>query len=690
MPQPVDPAALLLALVRAFGSAEPGAAVAKLTAVLHAHGIDGPDSLPDSIRGAVAGLLTMAMQRAEEREELLRARERAEMLSEASFEGIMIHVDGVVIDANQRLADMLGYERHELMGPETIQRCVAPDDLPGVLKRIGERWEGEYVITGVRKDDTRFRAELLTKQGRLGARPVRVAAVRDVTERERTHVLLRESESRLRELARTAFDLLVYSRDGVIVEVVGPAEPITGHDAAALVGRSILELATPDQRDTVRAQLEAGKSGAYRATVAHASGEAVPIEVVAVESTLQGEPARLAGLRDLREAQRVEAERREVERQHQQTQRLDSLGVLAGGIAHDFNNLLVGIVGGAELLAAGELGPDDRASVQAILECADRAATLTAQLLAYAGRRELGQREPLELGELVGELRALLLPTLAANANFTTAVSKDCTLLGSRSALLHVLVNLVTNAFDALGGEPGTVALRAQRLRQPGERFRHALGSLAPGGAGAPWVLIEVTDTGVGMDAATQARVFEPFFSTKAKGHGLGLAACHGIVSAHGGAIHVESRPGQGSTFSVLLPAAEVADAPIPAPSSRPRPARILAVDDEPIVRRQLRRMLETQGYSVLEAPNGRSGLELLEREVVDLVLLDVTMPDFDGTEVVREARRRGSRVPIVLISGYADFPLEERLPRESYSGFLAKPFRLDELLTTVRRVLNS
>ncbi len=686
----MDAALLLADAVRLLAECEPALASEKLKELLDGHGVRRLEEAPESIRAPLRSLLGVAEARAAEHEELLRTRERAQMLSEASFEGIMVHVDGSVIDANQRVADMIGYAPAEVLGPQTLPRCVAPEDLPRVLQRMRDRVEGEYVITAVRKDGSRFRAELLTKQGKLGARPVRIVAVRDVTERERTNEMLRESEARLRELARTAFDMLVYSREGIIVEVVGKVEKPLGFARSEMIGRRIVDLVTPAQRENTRSQIDGGKVGTYLSDLTNVRGEQVPVEVVAVQTTLDGVPTRLAGIRDLREAKRAEAERREFEQHLQQTQRLDSLGVLAGGIAHDFNNLLVGIIGGAELLALAELTPSDRELVNAILEGGQRAATLTAQLLAYAGRRDLGQREPIDLGLLVSELRRLLGPSLSKKARLEVSIDRGSAIVGNRATILQVLMNLLTNASDALGGEAGRISVRGERVREPGERFKHALGA-AVHDSQTPWILIQVTDTGVGMDQATKARIFEPFFSTKTKGHGLGLAACLGIVSSHGGAIHVETAPGRGSTFSVLLPAAE-AEAPSPDVLRRPHavPGRVLVVDDEQLVRTQIRRMVEAHGYPVLEAADGRTALALLEREAVALVLLDVTMPELDGTEVVREARARGHRVPIVLISGYADFPLETRLEPGAYNGFLAKPFKLDDLIATIKRVLEA
>jgi PAS domain S-box-containing protein len=684
----MDDLALLVSAVRAFDAADPGTVTAELHALLAARGLERPSDAPEPVRDALLSLTRAAERLAAGTQELLRTRERAQMLSEASFEGIIIHVDGVIIDTNQRLADMLGYQPTELVGRNVLDLCP-PEDLPFIRQRVRDRIEGDYVAGGMRKDGSRFRAEVLSKQGRLGAQPVRVSAIRDVTERERTAAMLRESEARLRELAQAAFDLLVYSREGVIIDMVGRVRETLGRPRESLIGQRILDLVSPGSRERTRQALEVQRAGPYASDLVGENGTVVPVEVVAITTTLDGVPTRLAGIRDMREAQRAEAERRALEQQLQQTQRLESLGVLAGGIAHDFNNLLVGILGGAELLELANLSPADMESVQAIRDAGRRAASLTGQLLAYAGQRDLGQREAIGLRELVAELRRLLGPALSPKARLETAIDRDAVVLGNRATVLQVFMNLLTNASDALGERAGTISVRARLVREPDDRFKNMLGTLVKDPA-APWVLIEVSDTGSGMDERTKDRIFEPFFSTKAKGHGLGLAACVGIVAAHGGAIHVDSAPGQGTTFAVLLPSSAAPEPQAAAKARRSSPARILIVDDDVAVRRQLVRMAEAKGYSIVEASDGPSALSAIGREALDAVLLDVTMPDTSGIDVLHEIRSRGHRVPVVLISGYADFPFETQLEPQAYSGFLAKPFTLDDLAAAVERALGT
>ncbi len=638
---------------------------------------------PEQARSQARALLD------EIREEQARVRERLEMLSSASFEGVMVHVDGVVIDVNQRLCEMVGYTREEMLGPAPLRRSVAPEDLPAVIERIASQYEGAYVITAIRKDGSRFRAELQAKQGHIGDRPVRVAAFRDVTERERTHALLRESEQRFRDLARSAFDFSVFSRDGVIVDVDGDPEPILGVTSEQMIGRPVLQFTAPSAQPRVRQHIEGGHVGPYEAVAMHVSGDIVPVLCVVASTTLDGQPVRVAGLRDLRPAQRLETERRGLEQQLQRAQRLDSLGVLAGGIAHDFNNLLAGVLGNADLLREMVVGHEEREIAEAIVIAAQRAAALTRQMLAYAGQRDLGRREPVDIGELVGELRTLLDATLSKKAQLELAVDARSVVLGDRATLTQVLMNLLTNASDSLGDGAGIIRVLARRVAEPDARWESALGATVRPGE---WVLIEVRDTGCGMDEATRGRVFEPFFSTKERGHGLGLAACLGIVSAHGGAVLVESEVGRGSCFSVLLPASggEPAASERP-PATRPsRTCKVLIVDDEPLVRTQLRRTLELRGYTVAEAVDGRSALATVDEVRPDVIILDMTMPDIDGAEVLQRLRASGSRVPVIVSSGYLDVSVERKLSRGEFQGFLAKPYGASDLAAAIERALAS
>ncbi len=642
------------------------------------------DRRTPELEALVRAALVAALTREVEAEERDRLSERLEMLSAASFEGILVHVDGVVIDANHRLTEMLGWDENEILGDQTLRRCVAPEDLPSVLQRMRDRVEGDYTITGVRKDGSRFRAELLSKQGRLGARPVRIVAVRDVTAREKTHALLRESEDRLRELAASVFDMFVTSTDGVIIQVGGRVEALLGSKPEDLVGRKIVELVAPAARELTDRVIQENRVGSYESALVDVRGEVVPVEVFGVVATLDGEPVRVAGIRDLRPKRQLEAERSRLDQQLQRSQRLESLGVLAGGIAHDFNNLLVAIMGNAELLSLSLVDPEDRECAMTIRKAGERAAELTRQMLAYAGRGHARTEEPVDLAVLLSELHQMLGATLSKKAEVELSLAPRSLVMGDRSTLAQVFMNLLTNASDALAEKPGKITIRTRHTDQLDARWDDALGATIDPGK---WLLIEVSDTGVGMDEATRLRVFEPFFSTKPRGHGLGLAACLGIVRAHKGAIVVESERGRGSRFSIVLPALDHADVRTArAADVATVPCRVLVIDDERIVREHVRRVLSLRGYSVSEAEGGAAGLARLEARDVDVVLLDLTMADMDGLEVIRELRARNDSVPIILSSGYLDAESEHELQQHAIQGFLRKPYRLEDLVSVIER----
>lgn len=704
---------LLSGLICALAGPDPDAAIEAALSVLRAHGlIDAPQPLaangqtwlalrhagrslaftlkagvtpPDpSTREQVRQLLELALQRAAEHEEARRMHERWDLLANASFEGIMIHVDGVIIELNQRFCELTGYTREELYSPEMLLRGIAPEDLAEAQRRIRNRIEGEFLVTLIRKDGSRFRAEFHTKQSRIGERPIRVVALRDVTERERTAALLRESEARLRQILEATFDSVVILRDGKVLDIGGGTPHFFGWPRETIIGKSVVDLAAPSAREEVAQRIHESVVGAYESTVLGPDDELIPVEVVSVVSTLDGVPVRVSGVRDLRAARKLEQERRQLALQVERSQRMESLGVLAGGIAHDFNNLLVGVLGSAELLAQQLKDPAHLALAESIRVAGESAALLTRQMLAYAGRGDVRATELVDLSELCRELRGLLEAVLSKKAQIELSLTPDCMTLAERSSLMQVMMNLLTNASDALADKPGSIQVSTHKVLRPDARWERALGAtVGPG----EWVMVSVRDSGVGMDAATQQRVFEPFFTTKSHGHGLGLASCLGTVAAHGGAILVESAPRQGSTFSVLLPATQTRSSrPEKSPRAPVHACRVLIVDDEPLVRAHLRRVLSLRDFTVYEAADGRAGLRAIAQHKPDLVLLDLTMPQLDGVELVRQLRAAGDKVPVVLCSGNLDLAVERGLAPGLVQSVLQKPFSTDELLCAIER----
>lgn len=617
--------------------------------------------------------------------ELARLREHLQLISEGSFEGLIGHAGGEVFLVNQRLCQILGYEEEELLRLGVIQAFFHPDDRPELTQKIRSGYEGAYTIRGLRKDGSNFEAELQSRQSRWGERPVRIVALRDVSEREKTMHLLRESEQRFRALSDAVFAITAFIRDGVIVNITGPLLERMGYQATEFIGRSALDFIASPALPTARSRLGMNALGAYESIMLSKDGEQVPVEIVAIQSSVEGILTRVAGVRDLTEQRRREAERQELQRRVERAQRLDSLGVLSGGIAHDFNNLLVSIMGNAECLLDDAKGTTEKAMLEAILLASERAAGLTRRLLAYAGKSKMADPEVIHLKELVMEMYKVVARAGEQEENFRFEETLDPELAvdGDRAALTQVMLNLITNARDAMP-EGGELHISASRVSQPDRRWEQSVGSAVGPGR---WIQVEVRDTGRGMDEETMARIFEPFFSTKSAGHGLGLAASLGVVHSHGGALSVSSQPDAGTTFSLLLPASRQDSSVVPTSIGDERVSwRLLLVDDEKLVREQLVRSLGLRGHQIVEASSGPACLQLMEREHFDVVLMDLAMPAMDGAETLRLLRQRGDTTPIVLRSGYVDPPQEKRLSRGSFQGFVHKPFGIEELLAALSR----
>ncbi|HEY5923565.1 MAG TPA: ATP-binding protein [Kofleriaceae bacterium] len=465
----------------------------------------------------------------------------------------------------------------------------------------------------------------------------------------------------------------IVDRDLRLLRTGGAVQQILGYDQSTYVGRTLYDVVadSPGSADTIgkhqracggetlqyeteyRAKVLATVLGPYR----NAAGEIIGAVGTCLDVTTW----------------------RALERRMVDAQRAESLGVLAGGLAHDFNNLLVAVLGNADL-ALREIaeGKTARAMLESIRIAGLRAAELTDQLLAYAGRGGAGTTR-VEPALVVEELLRIIAPSIPDEVRISVEIPAKLALRGDPAQLRQVLLNLINNARDALTGRGGEITVRAGADRLTGEPHPHDVLS-APAGS---YVVLEVEDDGPGMDDETRRHVFEPFFTTKQRGHGLGLAAVLGIVRAHGGGIRVISSTGTGAKFQVLWPAAVTA--PTRAVSQPPASARtVLVIDDEALVRDVVARMVEDLGYAAVTAADGKTGLELVDRQSVDAVLVDLTMPQMSGADVVAAIRERRPGLPVVVCSGY---DRDGRGPIQA-DAYLPKPFRIDALERTLAKLL--
>lgn len=390
-------------------------------------------------------------------------------------------------------------------------------------------------------------------------------------------------------------------------------------------------------------------------------------------------------------------EQKSLENQLRHAQKLESLGVLAGGIAHDFNNLLVGMQGyaGLALMKLLEESPA-RSYVEKIEAGARRAAELTNQMLAYSGKGAF-VKQPLDISKLVQDVGRLV----AASISKKATVKYNCPqglpqIVGDPTQLHQVVMNLVINASDSLDDRQGAIALTTGAVRVDEEYLANTyINDALPDGE---YISLEISDTGCGMDRETVARIFDPFFSTKFAGRGLGLAAVLGIVRGHKGAIKVYSEVGHGTTFKILLPAEDVGKhSHEPAPPKQRRAldgykghGLILVADDEETVRNVTKEVLTTFGFTVIMAENGRQAIEMFKANEAKLtaVILDLTMPIMSGHEVFQEIRKTSSTVPVILSSGYTEQDVSEKFSDARPAGFIQKPYVHTELVSKLRSVI--
>jgi signal transduction histidine kinase len=412
------------------------------------------------------------------------------------------------------------------------------------------------------------------------------------------------------------------------------------------------------------------------------------------ERTTELETANKALQAEIIERELAEEERRRVQVKLLHAQKLESLGVLSGGIAHDFNNLLVGILGNAGL-ALLELPADSPAALTLhdIETAALRAAELTRQLLAYAGKGQFVVG-PVNLSWLVEEMSTLLGTAVAKNARLDLQIEEAIpSVEADATQLRQVVMNLITNASEAIGTANGTIALRTGVM--DADRAWLADAQLGAGLAAGPYAFVEVEDDGHGMHPATLARIFDPFFTTKFTGRGLGLAAVLGIVRAHHGAIRVTSAPGRGTTIRIVFPAGGEAAVAVPrrsdpSPAFDERTGTVLVVDDEETVRNVVRRILTSHGFVVRLSSGGGEAIRLLREDpqAIDVVLLDLTMPDMSGIVTCQELQRIRPDIRVVFSSGYSQsdaFPVADG---NAGLPFIQKPYRPADLVATIRRVL--
>ncbi|HET9986260.1 MAG TPA: ATP-binding protein [Longimicrobiales bacterium] len=509
-------------------------------------------------------------------------------------------------------------------------------------------------------------------------------------ELEAANTELRESEQRYRQLVELSPDAIIVHRDLRILLANQAAVTLVGAAApTGIVGASVLDITHPEEHADVeqrtrRCQDDRVPAPLVERRIRRLDGTVLSAESASTPVTLDGRPAVLTIIRDASQRKRLEA-------QFRQAQKMEAVGQLAGGVAHDFNNVLTVIAGYTGMLLS-DLPPADptRGDIAEIQAAAGRAAALTRQLLAFS-RKQMLQPQPLNLNTLTAELEKMLRRLLPADIHLATRLANG---LGPVHAdpgqLEQVLMNLVVNARDAM---PDGGRLTIETANVDLDEVHAPLHWDAKPG---PYVMLAVSDTGCGMDEHTQAHLFEPFFTTKEKGKGtgLGLSTAYGIVKQSGGYISVYSEPDHGTVFKVYLPRADAAAQRVPRADPRGAVTRgcetVLLADDEAPVRAMVRRILERAGYTVLEATTGAEALQLSDAAgpAVDLLLTDMVMPDMNGRELAARFHARHPGAATIFMSGYTEDSVLRQGELDPGVVFIEKPFTPQALSAKVREAL--
>ncbi|HTV16965.1 MAG TPA: chemotaxis protein CheB [Acidobacteriaceae bacterium] len=627
--------------------------------------------------------------------EVRHGRNYAEAIIETIREPLLVLDQSLCIQtANPAFFDIFKTSSEATIGRSFYELDRGQWHLPIVSSLLGSlSQEGNGVIQEIELEHEFARIGWKTFQ--LNARYLRrsqesnliLLVIEDISDRKKA------AEAKYRRLFETAKDgiLIINGESGEITDVNPFLSELLGLGRAELVGKRFWEIDPFRHLPSAEQVLDRlQKEPLLRFpdfSIRGPRNQEIVVEVVA--NRYEEGPKHVAqfNIRDI-------TERKQFDQHFQETARLETLGILAGGIAHDFNNLLAGILGNAGLaLSDAPAGTPYESALRDVVHASQRAAELTRQMLAYAGKGRLNVRA-LDFSVLVREISDLMQSSISKSVELKLDLAKDLPAIEADSGQMQqVVMNLVINGAESIGerrkGEV-CVITREEVLSAENLRTIYGTADIKPGS----FVVLEVTDNGCGMDEAIRQRIFDPFFTTKFTGRGLGLAAVQGIVRGHHGAISVSSAPREGSTFLVALPAAHERRTS-PREPTQPLDLRgsglVLVVDDEPIVLTTTRAILERHGYQVLTAANGELAVDAVRenRDKLALVILDLTMPVMGGEEALGRIKQIAPQLPVILSSGYDAAEAVRQFGENSLAGFIHKPSTVVKLLEAVQRALH-
>jgi PAS domain S-box-containing protein len=619
--------------------------------------------------------------------------ERFKALHDATFGGVIIHDGGVILDCNQGLSDMTGFTNEELVGMDGL-KLIEPGWLETVVQNIKKGYAKQYDVEGVRKDGSVYPLAIRGKNIPYKGREVRVIEFRDVSERKVAEDAYLRSEARYKELFENSpIGHSLCNIEGRLVSVNSAYANIIGYSIEEALKLTYWDITPEDYIDAEMELLEKLKIkkvyGPFEKDYIHKDGSLVSVRLNGMIVVRGRKEYIWSSVEDISELKKAEEEAGKLSEKLRQAYKMEAVGTLAGGIAHDFNNILAAIFGYSELaLTDIEDGSPVKENIIQILKAAKRAKELVKHILSFS-RKEAKKRTPVQVCLIVNEVLKLLRATIPATIDIKQNIDQESgSILADPTQIHQVIMNLCTNAaqsMDEKGGllevSVGSVILKEDDLdNEP----KHEPGN---------YVHINVKDTGSGIEKDNLSRIYDPYFTTKEVGKGMGLSVVMGIVRSHDGLLRVESVVGKGTSFHIYfaqtgekIEKSSDKESKIPGGDER-----ILIVDDEESIAVMTKRRVEHRGYKAVTKTSSVEALELFcsDPYSFDLVISDQTMPVLTGGELAKKILKVRPDIPIIICTGYSSKIDAEKAASIGVNALIMKPTTEKELFTTIREVLD-
>lgn len=619
---------------------------------------------------------------------LKQSEERFKKLSSLTFEGILIHQQGVALDVNESLVNLFGYSRSELIGQNLIDLLIPEEHRNLIRTNIALEQPAPYEVMAQKKDGSFFPVEIECRNVEDEEGSYRVTAFKDISERrqiEKKYELLVQEASMGIALADAETGILVECNDALLTMIKRDRHEVIGHPQTILHPEQPLVkgLAQPfvHNRDNSPACISQNQ-------LATKDGAVVDVEIKARKIEYDGREMMLGIFQDV-------TEKLKLEEQLRQKYKMEAIGVMAGGIAHNFNNSLAIVLGNLEMAQRKFSQPE---KVKSFIENAKlatlRSRDLVNQIMTYS-RKGVSKEDTISLAGVVDEIQKLISSTLPTTVHLNINISPEasqCRVIADAGRVQEAILNLCNNAVQAMD-EKGDLNISLKKVTLDQRDIPAQYQNCQPGN----YARLSVKDTGCGMNQDTISKIFDPFFTTKEvdQGTGMGLASVQGIMDQHGGLIKVHSAPDQGSTFELYFPALDTISTETQSDENIPLQQgteSILLVDDDQMIIDLSKQMLSDIGYSVVTASSGVDALAMIieDPKRFELIITDQTMPKMTGLELALEIRKLNANVPIILSSGYSSKIKEEDFEKFGISAYCSKPLRLNELSQVMRDLLDS